>query len=284
MTLALGLGAALVASVFFNLGSALQALDARKAPQDEGLRLRLLARLARQKRWIAGFVLGGLGFVLQVLALADAPFVVVQPALAAGLVVLLALGARMLGEQVGLAEVVGVAGIVGGIVLLAVGAPAHSETVRSVASAVSVLSILGVLAVVPFALRGGRLDSTTFVIVGSALGFGASNIATKLVSDSATGGHYAALAVWLAVAAGFGVAATVTEMTALQRRRATRVIPISFGLQTFLPVLIEPLYLREQWASAALAGVPLAAGLGLVLAGSVALTRRQAVSELAAGV
>jgi drug/metabolite transporter (DMT)-like permease len=219
-----------------------------------------------------------------VLALAYAPFVVVQPALAVGLLVLLALGKRMLGERVGFVELAGVIGIVGGIALLAWGAPAHSEQVRGDASAVSVLAVMGVLALTPFALRGGRLDSAMFVIVGSALGFGASNIATKLVSDGTAGSHYLAVALWVAVAAALGVVATITEMTALQRRRATTVIPISFALQTFLPVLIEPLYLREHWTTAALAGVPLVLGLLLVLAGALSLTRAPAVSELAAGV
>src|SRR5437899_10532055 len=282
--LAIGIGAALAASLLFNLGTALQALEAREAPEHEGLRLQLLTRLARRGRWVAGFALGGVGFLLQVLALTDAPFVVVQPALAAGLLLLLALGSSMLGERVGRRELTAVACIVGGIALLAWGAPDQSETVRSTASAVSVLTVLGILAVVPFALRGSRLDSTTVVIVGSALGFGATNIATKLVSDSATASHWVPLAIWLALTAAFGVAATITAMTALQRAAATSVIPISFGLQTFLPVLIEPLYLREQWGTAALVGVPLLTGLALVLAGSVVLTRARSVREPAAGV
>jgi hypothetical protein len=121
------------------------------------------------------------------------------------------------------------------------------------------------------------------VIVASALGFGATNIATKLLTDEGAASHFAAAAGWGAAALALGVAATVSEMTALQRRRATTVIPISFGLQTFLPVMIEPLYLRENWESAALVGIPLAAGLALVLAGSVVLTRARSVSELAAG-
>ena len=279
-----GLLAALSAGVLFNVGSALQALDAREAPADEGLRLRLLTRLARRRRWIAGLLLGGLGFVLQVLAFAGAPFVVVQPALAAGLVVLVAIGWRVLGERVTRGELAGVATIGVGIALLGWGAPAHNEALRSGASAIAIMAVLGVLAVAPFALRGGRLDSAMLVIVASALGFGATNIATKLLSDDVAASHWILAAAWGAVAAAVGVAATVTEMTALQRRRATTVIPISFGLQTFLPILIEPLYLREDWGTAALVGVPLATGLALVLAGSVVLTRARSVCELAAGV
>ena len=279
-----GLLAALGAGVLFNVGSALQALDAREAPAHEGLRLKLLARLARRRRWIAGLVLGGLGFGLQVLAFAHAPFVVVQPALAAGLVVLVALGARVLGERVTRGELAGIAAIGLGIGLLAWGAPAHNESLRSDAGAISVMAVLTILAVAPFVLRGGRLDSAMLVIVASALGFGATNIATKLLSDDVAASHWILAAAWGGVAAAVGVAATVTEMTALQRRRATTVIPISFGLQTFLPILIEPLYLREDWGTVALVGVPLATGLALVLAGSVALTRTRSVSELAAGV
>ena len=60
--LIIGLAAAAAASVAFNVGIVLQALDAREAPADEGLRLSLLARLLRRKRWVAGFLLGGVGF------------------------------------------------------------------------------------------------------------------------------------------------------------------------------------------------------------------------------
>ena len=278
-----GLLAALLAGALFSLGSALQALDAREAPADEGLRLKLLARLARRRRWIAGLVLGGVGFGLQALAFAGAPFVLVQPALAVGLVVLLVLAKRVLGERVNRGELIAVAAIVGGVALLAWGAPAQNEELRSVGSAVSVLSVLGVLALAPFALRGTRFDSSTLVIVASALGFGATNIATKLMSDELGAGRYLVALAWVGSAAAVAVAATVTEMTALQRRRATTVIPISFGVQTFLPILIEPLYLQERWATAALVGVPLGTGLALVLAGSVVLTRNRGVSELAAG-
>src|SRR5919199_1618734 len=243
-----GLLAALLAGALFSLGSALQALDAREAPADEGLRLRLLARLARRRRWIAGLVLGGVGFGFQALAFAGAPFVLVQPALAVGLVLLLVLARRMLGERVRRGELAAVAAIVGGVALLAWGAPAQNEQLRSVGSAVWVLAILGVLALAPFALRGTRLDSATLVIVASALGFGATNIATKLMSDDLGAGRYLVAIAWIAAAA------TVPEMTALQRRRATTVIPISFGLQPFLPIVIEPLYLQERWATAALVG------------------------------
>lgn len=279
--LALGLLAAAAASVAYNVGIVLQAADARREPAAEGLRLSLLGHLARRRRWIAGFLLGGVGFALQVAALALAPFVVVQPVLAAGLLLMLYLGVRMLGERVGVAEVIGVAGITAGIGLLAWGTPSGTETVSSQAAALAVMGTMIAISLVPFALRGrGRLDSSTFVIVASALAFGASNIATKLVSDGVAGGAWLVVGIWLAVAAATGLIALTTEMTALQRRPATFVVPLSFAIQTFLPVLLEPIYLTERWGTAALGGVPLATGLAMVCLGAMAVAKTRAVSSL----
>jgi drug/metabolite transporter (DMT)-like permease len=281
---ALGLLAAAAASVAFNVGVILQAADARQEPATEGLRLSLLAHLLRRRRWVAGLLLGGVGFGLQVVALSLAPFVVVQPVLAAGLLLMLYLGVRMLGERVGWPEVAGVIGITTGIGLLAWGRPAGIETVTSQAAVISVMGAMSLVALIPFALRGrGRLDSATFVIVASALAYGASNIATKLVSDGIDSGAWIVVAIWLAATAAIGVVGLTTEMTALQRRPATFVVPVSFAIQTFLPIVFEPIYLTERWGSAALDGVPLIVGLALIALGAIAVARTRAVSALVSG-
>lgn len=281
---ALGLVAAVAASVAFNVGIVLQAADARREPASEGLRLSLLSHLVRRRRWIAGLLLGWAGFVLQVVALSLVPFVVVQPVLAAGLLLMLYLGVRLLGERVGLAEVAGVLGITAGIGLLAWGTPTGVGTVSSHPAAISVMAAMTLVAVIPFVLRGrGRLDSATFVIVASALAFGAGNIATMLVSDGISEGAWLLVGVWLAVTVGTGVIALTTEMTALQRRPATFVVPVSFAIQTFVPVALEPLFLSERWGTAALDGVPLIAGLLLIAIGAIAVARTRAVSALVAG-
>ena len=67
-----------------------------------------------------------LGWPLQVLALLLAPLVVVQPALATGLVVLLFLGQRMLGEHAGRHEYIAIAAIVVGVVGAGLCAPPRS--------------------------------------------------------------------------------------------------------------------------------------------------------------
>jgi drug/metabolite transporter (DMT)-like permease len=281
---ALGLIAAAAASVAFNVGVILQAADARREPAAEGLRLSLLTHLLHRRRWLAGLALGGFGFALQIVALSLAPFVAVQPVLAAGLLLMLYLGVRMLGERVGWPEVAGVIGITAGIGLLAWGQPSGIETVTSQAAVIAVMAAMIGVAVIPFALRGrGRLDSANFVIVASALAYGASNIATKLISDGIGSGAWIVVAIWLAVTGAIGVVGLTTEMTALQRRPATFVVPVSFAIQTFLPIVFEPIYLTERWGSAALDGIPLIAGLALIALGAIAVARTRAVSALVAG-
>ena len=57
---------ACTASLLYNVGLALQALDARDAPAEERLRPALLRRLVRRPRWLAGTGLSGLlGWPLQ---------------------------------------------------------------------------------------------------------------------------------------------------------------------------------------------------------------------------
>jgi drug/metabolite transporter (DMT)-like permease len=282
VTYAIGLGSALVASLLFNVGIALQGIEARTAPRGLGLRLSLLARLLRRPRWVAGWLLGTLGIGPQVLALADAPFVVVQPALATGLLVLLVLGARIFHEHVGMIEVLGVVAIIGGVALVAVGAPSHTETHRDAAAVIGVVGALSVCSLVPFAVRGTRFDTGLLVNIASGCGFAASNIATKLLSDDVGRANYTAAAVWAAVLLVTGVAATVTAMTAFQRLRATTVVPVNTAVQTFLPIVLEPLFLRERWATAELGGAPIAIGLAAALVGAIMVTRTRAVSELAA--
>src|SRR5919204_4027934 len=109
-----GLLLALGASVLFNVAVAVQALDARALPRELALRPELLRRLVRRRRWRIGMLLAVLGWPLHAAALSLAPLTAVQPALAAGLLILLVVASRTLGERVGAREVVAVLLIVAG--------------------------------------------------------------------------------------------------------------------------------------------------------------------------
>ena len=279
---ALGLAAALVASALFNIGIALQGIEARSAPKQLGLRVGLLTRLFRRKRWVLGWVLGVVGIAPQVLAFAAAPFVVVQTLLASGLLILLFIGSRLFDEHVDWVEITGVSAIIGGVALVAWGAPPHVETHRSALAVIAVAGGLTVAGLIPFVVRGTRWDTGMGAIVASGAGFAASNVATKLLSDDIALGHYVNAIVWSVAGVVSGIAATITGMTAFQRRRATTVVPVSTAVQTFLPILLEPFFLREHWASARFGGAPIGIGLLVALAGTIVVSRTKAVSDLAA--
>jgi drug/metabolite transporter (DMT)-like permease len=281
--LAIGLSCGLLASVLFNVGIALQALEAKRTPAEEGLRVSLLVRLLRRPRWLIGLLLGGLGVVFEVIAFANAPFVVIEPLLAAGLLVLLAIGVKEMGERPGPWTFAGVVAIVAGTALIAWGAPEHSEQHRGPLTVALVITGLLAASLVPFALRRTRFDTAMGANLGSACGFAATNVATKLMADDIGSDHWAQAVAWVAVAAFAGITATISAMTALQRRPATTLVPISTAVQTVLPVALEPLFLTENWRTATGEGLVLLAGLLVMALGTVLVARVRAVSVLAAG-
>ena len=281
--LSVGLLAALVASVLFNVGMALQALEARAAPRALALKASLIVRLLHRPRWLLGSALGILGILPQVVALSYAPFVVVQTALAGGLLVLLWLAVRTLGEQVGPLDVVGVGAMMAGIGLVAWGAPSHVETHRGGLAVIVVVAALVLGAVVPWLARNTPFGTPMTMIVASGCGFAASNVATKLASDDFGLGHLGPAIAWSIVVVVAGLVAVLTQMTAFQVRDARVVIPVGFSVQTFLPIALEPFFMREHLATAPDGGVPILAGLVLLLVGTVLIARNEGVAELAAG-
>jgi drug/metabolite transporter (DMT)-like permease len=276
--LTLGIACAVTASLLFNAGIALQALEARETPRSSSLRLSLLALLLRRPLWLLGLFLGLLGVLPQIVALSTAPFVVVQPLLSVGLLLLLAVGSRVFGEPVSRTEWIGVVAILLGVFLVALGAPPHSEQHRGGIAVVAVVAALSVPALLPL-LRLPGLTSPTAIMVSCGFGYAATNVAVKLIGDDLGSQHWATAAGWAVVAAIDGVAATITNMSAFQVRPATTVVPVTTAVQTFLPVALEPLFLREH-APSPEAAVVLVGGLALTLAATLLLSRSPAVSGL----
>jgi drug/metabolite transporter (DMT)-like permease len=281
--LILGMVAAFAASAAYNVAIALQALEARKVPEEHGLRLSLLLRLLRRPRWLAGAGLNFLGWPLQTVALLLAPLTLVQPCLAAGLLLLLAIGSRQLHEHVGRREVMAIVAIIAGVVVLAVAAPHRSESDAGPNTVAVVLGALGVLALLPYLLSRIRRTSGLPVAISAGLAFAWSGISTKLLSDSLSTGDWAGIVSW---AAATGVAAalgTASEMTALQSRGATEVAPLVFVTQLLVPALLAPLLVHESWDSTPLGGIVLLVGLLVVSAGAFLLASSRIVQAFTAG-
>jgi drug/metabolite transporter (DMT)-like permease len=278
-----GLAAALGAAILFNLGVALQALEARKSPKSLGLKVGLLAHLLKRKLWLLGIALEGLGIAPQLVALAYAPFAVVQTALTAGLALLLFVGVRYLGERVDRTALAGVGLLIAGVALVSWGAPEHSEGHRAGLALVLVVGATGLGAVTPFVLQRFGIDRGLLLALASGVGFAGANVATKLASDDVGLGHWPNAAAWGVAAAALGVCATITGMSAFQRCAATVVVPVSTAVQTFLPIILEPLFLREHYTSFAAQLLPIGAGMAIATLGVVLVGRDPAVGKLASG-
>lgn len=280
----LGIGAAVGASTLYSVGIALQALDAREAPHEEHLRLALVAGLVRRARWMLGTGLSALGWPLQVLALLLAPLVVVQPALAAGLLVLLLLAERMLGEHAGRYEYVAMSAIVVGVVGTALTAPPrHIHHGREALTITIVLVALGVASMLPYILRAFWRPRAVVTMIGAGVAFGWSGVATKLASDDFAAHHYLAAAAWGLSTAAASAVGVLSESSALQSRPAIQVAPVVFVTQTVIPVALAPLLLGERFGDTPLGGVPLIASLLVLVAGAAALARSPLLLALMEG-
>jgi hypothetical protein len=280
--LILGIAAAVAASTLYSLGVALQAMDAKRAPHGQHLRVALARNLVRRARWLAGTGLSILGWPLQVLALLLAPLVVVQPTLAAGLLVLLLAGQRMLGEHAGRREHLAVAAIVLGVLGTALGAPQRSESHPSDLTITLVLLGLGVLALAPYLISLARRPPASLTMVCAGLGFGWSGVATKLASDSLSQGRLGIAAAWAISTAGASAVAALSEMSAMQMRPAIQVAPLVFVTQTIVPIALAPILL-ESFKDTPLGGAPLALSLVVLVAGAATLARSPLLLALMAG-
>jgi drug/metabolite transporter (DMT)-like permease len=273
ISLLLGIAAAAAASTLYSLGIAVQALDARETDVEHGLQLKLIKDLLRRRRWLAGTGMTVLGWPLQILALSFAPLVIVQPALASGLIVLLLVAQGLLGESAGRREIVAVAAIVVGVAGMAIVAPGRTTHHSDEATLAIVLVLLGLVATLPYALHAVGRSLPIVTMLGAGFCFAWSGVVTKLVSDAIAGRHWAVATAWAAataVASGIGL---LSEMSALQVRPAIQVAPVVFVVQTIVPVGLASLLLDETFFGTAYAGLPLLACLAMLLAGASVLAR-----------
>jgi drug/metabolite transporter (DMT)-like permease len=283
--LVLGIGAAVGASTLYSLGIALQAMDAREAPREEHLRPALVFGLIRHTRWLLGTGLSILGWPLQVLALLLAPLVLVQPALAAGLLVLMLLAQRMLGEHAGRYEYMAMGAIVIGVIGAGLTAPPRSDSHTSEELTIAiVLAGLAAVSLLPYLLRMlGRRSPAAMTMIGAGFAFAWSGVATKLASDDLAQGHLVAAAAWGLSTAAASAVGLLSEASALQSRPAIQVAPVVFVTQTVVPVVLAPLLLGERFSDTPLGGVPLIASLALLVAGAGLLARSPLLVALMEG-
>jgi drug/metabolite transporter (DMT)-like permease len=277
-----GVASAAAAAACFDGGLAIQALDARQVPHEHGLRPSLLMRLVRRPRWLAATALAFAGWPFHLLALGLAPLSLVQPTLALGLVLLLYLGHRILGERVGRAEILAVVGVVGAVAVLAWAAPpetSHHANATRIAIGLVPLALLGLAPVVLPRIGARPPASLLPFATGAAYAF--TGITSKLLVDDLRTGAIEGVVLWAALTAVLGLTGLLTEMSALQLRPATHVGPNIFVVQVSVPVLLAPLVSGESWSGTPLSGGVILLAVAATAISSVVLTRSPAVAAFA---
>jgi drug/metabolite transporter (DMT)-like permease len=120
----------------------------------------------------------------------------------------------------------------------------------------------------------------TLAVFSAGCGYAWTAIASKLLTDELAAGTVIVGVVWLVTAAASEGIALLSEMSALQRRPATRVAPVMFAVQVLVPVVLAPLIFDETWNDTPLGGAVLVGSMAVAVAGIVALAGSPAVGAV----
>ena len=282
MSLALGVGAALLSAALYAWGVTLQSLEARETPAEESLKLSLLKDLLKRRRWLGGTLAVIGGWVFQAVALVLAPITIVQPALAMSIVVLLLIGIQMHDESIGPPEAIGAVAIIIGVIGLSAIAPGHSEGDAAPVTLAIGMTVLGVVALIPYAVCAGGTRLGSLVAVGAGVAYAWTGFSTKFLADGFSSGAWVIGLIWLAATAGAAAVGLLSEMTALQTKSAIRVFPIVLVVQIVMAVLLAPLIAGERWDPTPINVGLLAASLTAIAAGTRMLAGARAVNRVVA--
>ncbi len=208
-----------------------------------------------------------------------------QPVLALGLLLLLALGVRVLGERVGPRELVAVLLIIGSVAVFAWAAPRDSGDVERSAGLVVALAILIAATLAPYAIGLVRRGANPMLLLVASAGAadGLAAFVAKIVAQDVSDGALVGVVLWAGLVAAVVIVGLISESTALQRFAATRVAPTVLVMQIVIPVVLAPLVGGEGWGGTPLNGAVLGAALVVIAVGAGLLASSPAVAQLAVG-
>jgi len=276
MKLALALMLTLVSACALDIGYLVEHSVAAKLPRLSIRRPLHSARLLlSSRRWLAGFGVEAIGWLLYVAALALAPLSLVQATAAGGIGILAIMVARFTHVQLQPRERLGVIVSTAGLALLAISlAGAHGEgSGGSVHILVLWLAASGIAAVLAITVGSRLVGGGAAFGLATGILFAAGDVATK-VAVSGGGGR---LAFVVAVIACYGFGTGVLQ-AGFQRGGAltlagiatlfTNALPIAAGMTIF----DEPL--PDGWL-----GIVRIISFAAVVLGAVALARTKAAEE-----
>lgn len=269
---------ALAGASAFAVGTVVQHRAAAETVGPQGVRL--LGRLLRRRTWLAAQAASGLGVVLHAAALRTGAVVLVQPLLASGLLLSLALGAAVDRRHPGrplpdrLQWVAAGAAAVGLTAFLLAARPTRGLAVAHaaplVACTVAALAVGGVAAL--WARRPDRPHRALVLGVGAGVGFGVNGLLLKQLLGVPLPSWAAGIGLLelLAVA----ICAVVLAQWGFQAGALIESLPAATVLEPALCVLLAGPVFGESLARGAVASAAQLAGAVLLAGGLLVVARR----------
>ncbi len=284
----------LASAAAFNSAPVLLALEARSRLDQRGTSL--VAGVLQGSAGMLGMVLGAVGWVLQLLALTQISVTLAWVLGASGVVVLLLLSHWLLHELIGRQQVLGIIAITAGMVAVGLVHPARSGVSPALNHWLILLFLLTPVVMLPFAsqvLPSPRRPLIAALAAGTA--YAVCNLLTKGLADLLSRGQFAGIfargldGVWtedwflptILFAVGvavYTILGFMDELDAIQRGRASSLIPIIGGLQAIIPILLAPALFDERWPDEFWMRVILGLGILLAIIGSFVLSRGSAAT------
>jgi drug/metabolite transporter (DMT)-like permease len=279
---------ALAAALLIGVGLVLQQHVAEQVPNAYFLRLRLIAELLRQRRWLAGLVIMVAGEILSAWVFGHLDLSIAEPLLATDLLFALVLAVPLAGERLRRSEILGALLLAGGVTALSVSRSVQAQEVHF-GSAAYWPAAAGIGLIALLLVRAGRRRSgvqrATLTGTASGLIFGISDALTRstlqivdargVLAVATTWPAYALaaaslLAVWLMESA-FNAAPLHASLPAITA--AEPVVGIFLGVLVFGDVIrVSPGTLALQ-----------AAGIAALVAGVILVARAPVLSGLRHG-
>ena len=277
MNTAIAVVAALFSAFCFAVAAVLQQRAAREAPAQESLRPQLLFDLARRPIWLAGVALAGFSYLVQGLALAFGPLILVQPLAALDLAFALPLLAWRRGIGLTRRELAGIAGTAGGVAaFLTVLPPPSGTAVPGLGEWLPMLAAVGgaVALLVSAGIRSGGKTRTSLYAISAALLFALLDALTKSTAGRFRASGLGALAHWEPYAViAVGITGLLLAQSSFQAGSLAVSLPLIDTVEPVGAVLIGAVVFNEQFAPSAWALSVQALGATAAVTGIVLLDR-----------
>ncbi|MEN3582985.1 DMT family transporter [Streptomyces sp. ZYX-F-203] len=255
-----GVAAALSANVLYSAGFVLEKRALSAMPRVSVRRPgRLLRLVSGSPLWICGALALAAGFAAQLVVYRTLPMAAAQGLFVSGLVLLVLLSARLLGERTTRRERWALAAILGALLMVVLSLDRGGETVGAGASYPLVLVVCGPCLSVAVALyvvaeRRSRRGPPSGVVHGVAVGlvYGVSSLAIKGLSghQPTDGGWGAVVPVVLRSPYPYlllvtGALGLVMSQVALQRCRASLIVPVCTTVSCLYAAVVGTLAFGE---------------------------------------